>query len=476
MELTTAGGTAAAADPFTAIATADVYAYTAPTVTSVFPVSGDTDGAYTVTLRGTHFGPARTFNTAPATRDAVNFTYIDGPGGADDDYFPCTEGNVTALGEIECTLGAGVGLHMDVRLVMGTSAGTEVTDTSGTALFGYTAPTATLVDPAVSADPATITITGNNFGQNADMDKVSVAVGPRNCVVSAVTKTTIVCLIAAGGAGFGWDVNVTIGLQTEEQKAGVGSSFSYPGPTFTAIVPSTGNSPTTDQNNAITIYGTNFGTTDSEMTINFLATGPHPIARVCDSPEIDRSSCSTGIKECVVCDRPVGVGADIEVQGMIGPSGQEQPSSIIHFSYAAPDITSLDPSTGIDTMHNDFLTIEGTDFGPDGNDAYAVLWNPTKPVVTIDPLGVSGGPVACPVDDATGSSSGQRRLSRTEVVCRLPRWVGANLDVEICVVNQCSTLSGDQISYDSPDITLVNPTGVKPDGSDAERTITITGN
>jgi len=243
---------------------------------------------------------------------------------------------------------------------------------------------------APTAGGTPLTLTGSNFGSGP----VTVTVGGRNCSVTGHTDTEATCTLPAG-EGLGVSVILVAGGQFSNAL-----SLSYDPP---VLDPITASAPTSG-GTALTLTGSNFGLTPTVV--------------------VGGRNCPVTVHTHTqaVCMLPEGQGKDLEV--LLTAGGQF--SNIQLFSYAAPSVTSVSPSSG-PTEGGILLTIRGSSFG-------------TSPTASV-------GANDCPVETH----------SHTEVACRLPAGVGTNLAVEVEAAGQTSNASV-RFSYAPPVVTAIDPT------------------
>jgi IPT/TIG domain/Tyrosine-protein kinase ephrin type A/B receptor-like len=438
------------------------FSYNAPTVLSISPATGGTQGSETVTISGTNFGlnPNVTFNGFPLTISSHTHT--------------------TAL--VLTREGQGTLIPVQVG-VAGQFSNADKT-------FSYTAPTISSFSPATgpTIGGGTVTLIGVNFGTTA-----TVEIGGTNCPVTAQNHTVVKCTIP-GGQGTGATVRISVSSQTHT----AGGTFSYVAPTLSAVTPATAS---TLGGSVITLYGANFGTTPS------VSIGAQACALVWSN------------HSAATCTLASGVGGGLTVQITVA----SQPSNTLSFSYIAPYISSVVPSL-LGTAGTT-LTLHGSNFGATGatvsvggvacgissqNNTYAVcsaaegqgynkavvltvgsqgsnsvLRNYTLPHLTsITPAnGPSAGGTTLTIAGTNLGTSGSVTIggvsctvlggghTHTQIKCTQPAGVGTGLVVALSVSGQNSdnTLS---FSYDAPVINGISPTHTPSEGGSF---ITVTG-
>ncbi|MDQ3265660.1 MAG: IPT/TIG domain-containing protein [Myxococcota bacterium] len=217
-----------------------------------------------------------------------------------------------------------------------------------------------------------ITIVGTSFGT---AEAASVSVGEGTCPLISQADTQIVCALPPG-TGLEQRVMVTVAGTT----ALAPSRFSYQAPAISSITPQTG--PTSGI--PLTVVGANLGPSGSAA----LTVGD----RVCPV--------TSGGHTQVICMIAEGTGTSLAVRLVTGGQAATASSS---FSYAAPQLTGLAPSSG-PTPGGVTLVLTGSNLGPPGR------------------ASVSLGGSRCETIDS----------GHTFVACRSP--AGAGLDHPLTVV------------------------------------------
>ena len=275
----------------------------APVITSISPATGTTQGGYTLTLNGSHFG------VSPTVFIGGSFALVTAS----------TSTQVTVI------VPAGQGQNREVRLTVNGV-------TSGAVTFSYTAPAITALSatngPIAGGTP--ITITGSNFGL-APVVTFDGVVVPN--IADAVTPHNKLSITSPPGSGTGRKIAVMAGGQFSNSV-----SFNYDGPILYGISPATG--PTLG-GTSITLTGSNFGLTST------VSIGGE------NAPLLAGS-----VEGSLIVALPAGQGAGNEMQ----ITSAERQSSIAFFSYIPPSITSISP-TSAPSSGNVPITIAGQNFG-----------------------------------------------------------------------------------------------------------------
>lgn len=150
------------------------YNYSPPSISSIFPTTGTTEGAFRLTLSGFNFG---------------RFYQVVLVGGVVQTPFTCTDGScvVTMLPSVG-------GFHLPVNL-------TVVGQTNAVArFFSFIAPTITSIYSATLAYPTkggvNITFSGFNFGLAGG--PIAVTIGGSDCPVTSHAHRVVVCTLPSG--------------------------------------------------------------------------------------------------------------------------------------------------------------------------------------------------------------------------------------------------------------------------------------
>jgi hypothetical protein len=355
------------------------FSYSAPSLTSLSPANGSSAGGFAMTIGGASLGAAGALITIGGSACPVT---------------------VQSHTSITCTVPAGVGANQPVVVTVGGQ-------TSNTLSFSYNAPSLTGIAPASggTAGGAAMTISGTSFGASGAV----VTVGGNACPVTTQTHTSITCTVPAG-VGANQPVRVTVGGQSSNTLG-----FTYTPPVLSSLSPTNG---ATAGGVPLVLTGSNFGASGATVTVGGTA-----------CPVTAQSHTS------VTCTQPAGVGTSLPVVLTVGG----QASNSLSFSYNAPTLSSLTPTSG-STAGGALLTVNGTNFGASGA------------TITV-------GGTACPVTTQ----------SHTAASCTLPAGVGVNQTVRLTTGGQGSNAL--TFSYDAPTISGVS--GVRP--TQGGSTITLAG-
>ena len=315
-----------------------------PTISSLNPNSGAVGTPVTIT--GMNFGATQgtstvKFNGTTAAASAWSATTI----------------NVTV------PAGATTG---SVVVTVGTLSSPGVMFTISTA-----GPTITTVSPNSGAPGTSVTITGTNFG--ATQGTSTVTFGGTVAPSTSWSATSISVTVPAGAATGA--VVVTVG-----GLASNGVNFTVPAPAITSLNPTSGLAGA-----AVTITGTNFGTTQGTSTVRFNGT-----------TAVVTSWSNTSIAVSV----PSGAST-----GNVVVTVGTQASNGVSFTVTtpAPTITTLNPTSG---AVGSSVVITGTNFGAtqgtstvkfNGTTATATAWSATSVTATV-PTGATTGNVVATVN------------------------------------------------------------------------------
>ncbi|CEO95040.1 hypothetical protein PBRA_003853, partial [Plasmodiophora brassicae] len=439
--------------------------YAPPAITSVSPASAPTGPpATTLTITGTSFGP--TGSTPVVTVGGI----------------ACPVSGTQTHTQVTCTLPYGVGKNLPVYITAHNQS-----DFSGSVVFSYQPPTASLVTTSTSKPTAgnvPVTIQGANFGPPGNKNRTVVFGGTSLCpiVSSDVAQTQIVCTLPAG-QGTGVSVVVTVGGQSVTAP-----TFNYDPPTISRLKYSSG--PTVGSAN--TIYGANFGTPSASVNVWFGNTQANNIV------VLNHTTLTVSV--------PSGVGQGIAVVVLV--SGQLSSSSVT-YSYNPPVIYSWSPAA-VNSSGNVVVTFQGVNYGsspqvtvdgvyqtlidtdqypqtdgqvnfvmPPGSGPRSIIIYQTassssstyaftysKPVLlSVSPRisPTAGGGYLIITGDSFGALQGTvtvgtnacsvQAWSHTRINCTIPAGVGANLAVTVATPNLGSSQKTGVFSYSPPLLT-----------------------
>ena len=293
-----------------ATSTADLFAYAAPTVTSVSPNAGA--AATSVTVTGTNFSPGDTvkFGSTSAT------------------------GTVTVTSSTTLTVPAPSGPTGSVDITVTNADGTSPVNQPAD-LFAYAKPTVTLVSPLSGPTAGTpVTITGTGFAARSTVT-FDGTLATSIVVVSGTEITAVTPSDSAGTAS-------VLATNADGTTTGSNTLYNYIGPpTVASLSPSAGASGT-----SVTITGANFSTTAGNDTVDFGST-PATIS-------------GTPTASSITATAPPGTGT-VAVTVTVAGFGTSATSSADLFAYAAPTVTAVSPTAGSNGTN---VTVTGTNFSP----------------------------------------------------------------------------------------------------------------
>jgi hypothetical protein len=239
------------------------------------------------------------------------------------------------------------------------------------------------------------------------------------CTVSSQSHSQIVCVTTAGR---GQSLVATIDVGGRTVTSSSPNLFSYSPPTLTTVSPLSG---PTAGGTELTLVGSSFDTSGS-VTVG----GANcPIV----------SYTSTQIR----CTSPAGQGLSqaVAVVSGLGLASTNQ----LSFSYNAPIVSSINPTTASTGPGVRLLTILGSNFGLTGR------------TVTV-------GGIACPLDTASSNT-------HVQLVCQLPFGSGVSKAVSVTVASQASSGSA-TFSYSPPALSSLSASSTATVGGG---TLTIVG-
>ena len=279
-----------------------------PEISDLSPARGGTTGGYELTISGANFG------------DNVGAVSVGG-----------SECSILswANSAISCTVPAGSGAVAEVVVSLDSGMSAASQD------FGYLAPT--LASQSISEGPTTggnsLTLEGDNFFPS---DVTSVTIGGKNCGITTVSHTRIVCSVPEG-IGQGLTMQIDVAGQV------VAGMYSYESPEIYSVSEVGG--PTTG-GTLISLTGINFGA-DSDAVSRSVLVGATP----CNIASWSHST--------VTCTTPAGQGSELAVSlSRQGESATAQQT----FSYDFPSISAISDTSGSANGGNT-VVITGNNFG-----------------------------------------------------------------------------------------------------------------
>jgi len=316
-----------------------LFSYNSPRVGSLLPGNGPSLARTVITFSGTNFG-----TLDYSAKGSIGKT-------------ACATTMWTSDTRLACMLQAGLGTGFDAEVVVADQLGSL----SGVFSFDQVSFTELLPRNGPTSGQLRVTAFGKNFGTFDSTPFVSIgatestntnwATHTCNGLTRKVcwTSDTSIAFIPAYGSGTSKDISVSI----LGRKSTLTIAFSYDKPAITAINPLNG---PTGGSNSVTVYGMNFGTTDStrSSTLNSISV-----------------TVSYRSHQDIVINTPAGTGASRQVQVTV--EGQSTTFSGF-FCYDAPVVTSINPEMGPAAGSSSTkLTVLGINFGSVGQSAPTVI-------------------------------------------------------------------------------------------------------
>jgi hypothetical protein len=376
VEVTTPGGTSSPA-------AGDLYAYGAPTVTGVSPEAGTTAGGTAVTVTGTGFTADASvlFGFAPA----ASVTVVSGT-------------KLTAVSP------AGSG---PVDVVVVTPQGASATSAADRYVFGPPTVSSLSPDSGPVSGGTVVTVDGANFTADATVDFGTVP-------ATSVTVTSPTTLEAVAPA-FSGSVDVTVTTAAGTSAVTVNDLFAAGVPSVLAVSPDGG---PVAGGTAVTIIGTGLAPDEIVKFGGTLAAGW----------TVDSGTQITAVS-------PAGSAGAVNVTVTTG-QGTSATSSADLFTYGAPTVSGLSPSTG-PTSGGTSVTITGSDFTPDSSvyfglvQATSVTVSSSTSIVAVSPAAGAGlvtVSVVTPGGQSASSSAAEFEYSdQLEMSCASPPYAQAQL-------------------------------------------------
>ena len=339
---------------------------TPPNIIDIFPTSGPTSGGTVLTINGQNFGTA----SGVATLNSLSMSIL-----------------LWSDTRILATTPAGVGLNLPVQVSVGGLS-------SNIVFFSYDAPSISSINPTSgpTAGGTLLTIHGLSFGPSPGVARLS----ETNMTITAWSHTMVVATTPAG-VGLDRPVQVLTASGTSNS-----AFFDYNEPSISGINPTSG---PTSGGTTLTIIGQNYGESPGIATL--------------DGVSMTITSWSHTTVRAVT---PPGVGLGMPVR-IVTTSGTSNSAA---FSYSAPQILSINPTSG-PTAGGIPLTINGQNFGP-------------------APGSASLGGTSMEILD----------WSHTQIVAETPEGVGLNQSVQVTTASGTSSASG--FNYNAPAILGISPT------------------
>jgi hypothetical protein len=458
-----------------------LFSYFSPTVASINPVNGPTQGASALTITGTNFGDGSIGNASanvggvdcpitfrqdsfivcslpagfgsgvvsvnisgqvPGPASTVTFTY-DPPS-----IYTITPRNVLTNGNVSVTLG-GISFSSPPGTVTLTTMGSTVLApilnwsetrviftlppgegllqtvtlttshaSSASTQINFNAPTITGISPLQISTDGTNLLTVTGTSFSSNLStSTTVTVGGVPCVPITTHINEQIVCVVPAGQGPAVPVIVTVASQTSASF-----QLTFSNPNITSISP-----PNASTSGAInlTLTGTNFGTSQGSVTLGSSS-----------CPIVSQTHTS------IICTLPPGQGTGLQVRVVVSTLA----SNILLWSYNSPVLGSLVPNHG-PTSSGYPLTVVGSNFG-----------SPTASV------SVSFGVLSCAVSS----------FNDTVIICTVPQSQSQDNQVSVTVSGQASS-NALTFSYDGS-LIAVSSTTLLPWGGPLKAVESFTGN
>jgi len=385
----------------------NLFEYDRPLPEEIYPATGVAIGKFNITIGG------------------VNFGFIDHGVEARIGDKPCIQTWWLSDSAIVCTVPPGSGQDLPIRI--------RVADRwsvyNGTT-FAYDGPTVMRVEPnsCATVGGCRVKITGENYGL-MPIPSLKVFVGEEDrfgaSECTSVHWTSPQQLECTVGPGIGIDANVEI--RRLDRTSPINQAFAYFPPIVLSISPSHG---PPAGGTELTIIGSEFGASQNGQTIQFGYVDAYDAAKAKAKGKEDTLE---SVVQCVnttwhsasmlTCISPEAEGFDLKVVAQVGDQFSDDGAGVL-FSHDAPVIALTDPQKE-STMAGGRLTIKGLNLSPGVN---AVIGSAN---------GESGG--LCRRDF--------KYSDYNNLVCALPRGVGAEFEVSLVVEGRRFRQSASELPY-----------------------------
>ena len=333
------------------------FTYLAPTISSLQPTVGSTDGGSLVTISGSSFGSSGSVwvGGSPCTQSTGACQYSD--------YL------------IVCAVAAGQGTGYSTTISV---SGQSVTTTAPALQFSYSPPSISSLSPAVGATSGgdSLTVFGSNFGSLAyvTFNNSMGQPGALNCSTTAQGQGGISCLTPAG-QGPSTLVFVTVSGQVSAPV-----SFAYLPPVVQSVSPAL---VATAGTTVVTLTGTNFG-----LGYNLSLTA----ATLAGQLSITTTSVTYS---SITFTMPRGIGTGVLLSLTVATQAATSSSGLpLTLSYSPPSLTSVSGSactgqagavaTGCSIQGGGSITLTGSNFGNNVTAINVTVGNATcAPVVLV---------------------------------------------------------------------------------------------
>ena len=313
-----------------------------PSVSSVSPAEGSTEGGTMVTITGSGFSDVSStvvgMGTAACGVLSVNYTQI------------------TCITTSSLSPGSA-----DLQVVMAVNGGSVLAICEGACVFDFSTsqtPTVTSYSPtSVTAASSVFTVTGTGLGSLAG--DITVTIGHTDCDIQSATDTEVTCNVGTPLVG-----TQPISIRHENRGYAKQTTPSVTvAATITSLAPSSGS---TAGGTLLTITGLGFQSGDTTVTVG---------DNICSIETVTRTS--------VLCITPGG-GAGVASVSVISNSVTYPSQQYTYDTSLTPTVSSVTPQSA---SPGDTITVTGTGYGTDS-----------------DSVIVSVGDTVCVVSSATDSS------------------------------------------------------------------------
>ena len=380
------------------------FSYTAPTIASMNPVSGNAAARVgsNVVITGNNFGlsPAATINGLECVLQSSTHTTLS------------------------CTIPSGYGTAKPVVVTVGGQA-------SAAFSWSYAPPLLQSRTPTTGATEGgyALTLVGLNFGDTGSvfLSTSTTATSGINCISSVWNVTTIICALSAG-SGKNLYFYISSGGYVTRQTL----TFSYSAPTLTSVTPTAG---PTGGGTQLVLVGTNFGTGTVAQSTGVTITY---------SAKAGGSTCTLQSRDhsLIICTTNAGYGTVHTLVVTIDTQAATHVSGTKTFSYDLPVITTItNRAAPTSASPETLMTIIGTSFG-----------------ATNGTVRLGSVPYLCPATE----------WSHSRIVCRISPGAGGDLPVTVVMGYNSSvtvTTPTYTMSYNSPSIVAVTPNPVVSAGT-----------
>ena len=284
-------------------------AYPAPSVSSISPNTGSTEGNFKVTLKGNNFGTLATVD-----RLVLEFVHATFKSAA------CKVTKIDSTGA-ECLAPSGIGSDWGMKLTV-LPVGIEDGGISGSSIesthafsFSYSKPTCTEMSSlGPTSGGKSITLKGNDFGNDASL--VDVEIGGVRCDDVAIVGPGVITCKSGAGMGSAKVTELRVASQEQESSRSAAQA-TYDPPEILAVTPTRAT-----EGARVQLSGINFGNSPGKISISI---GPN----ACSSPSILTSHY---VASCTVPSGTRASGLDVRIT----VDGQQSKAGAVSFDLDNP--------------------------------------------------------------------------------------------------------------------------------------------